>query len=130
MNNEVIFIMENITLLVELQKKYCFKSMFMLIFSAFTIDNIKINVRNNNILQLFLDELHIKYISSKKELSYFFKAFKLLVDSGIFVFHNNSLRMIPMEYEINKLSNSQINMLNEISKLSEESFVRMVINYV
>ncbi len=79
---------------------------------------------------MFLDELHIKYISSKKELSYFFKAFKLLVDSGIFVFHNNSLRMIPMEYEINKLSNSQINMLNEISKLSEESFVRMVINYV
>ena len=65
MNNEVIFIMENITLLVELQKKYCFKSMFMLIFSAFTIDNIKINVRNNNILQLFLDyHLFRKYPQS------------------------------------------------------------------
>ena len=130
MNNGIIRTMEYVSLLIELQKKYKYQSMFVLIISAFTIEDIKIHARVNNFLQLFFEEFHIKYICSKNELSYIFNAFKLLVDKGIFLFENNTLKMIPVEYEPKTLSNTQQNLLNELSNLSEESFIRMVINYV
>ena len=85
MNNEIIHTLEYVSLLIELQKKYKYKSMFMLIISVFTIKNMKVNTRVNNFLQLFFEEFHMKYICSKDELSYIFKAFKLLVDKSFLI---------------------------------------------